>query len=327
MPARRLAPLLLALAAAAPAAGQAKKADEKVGLVRELRGHDGAVLCAAISPDGKLIVSGGADKTLRLWDAATGKEQTPLKGFKGPVRAVEFLPTGKDQRKPRLALVRTGEELMLIDLSSPKPATVASYGSGTISQAVSRDAKLVACGFHPEGQVRVWEATTGKGVGRFAVTVTPPALALSPDGKAVVAASDELTLRWYDVKTGKPQFRYKGHTSDVIGVAFRPDGKSFVSASWDGTVRLWDRERESPVKTLKRDEVQIFCLVLSADGKRALTASKDNVVRLWDIDGDVVLEEFGGHTERVNGIAFSADGRRAVSASSDETVRVWALPK
>ena len=110
--------------------------------------------------------------------------------------------------------------------------------------------------------------------------------AFSFDGKRIVSASDDGTVRIWDAQTGKPNGDpLKGHTNCVISAAFSPDGKRIVSASLDQTVRIWDVQTGMPI-------------------------------------GDPLK----GHTECVNSAAFSPDGKRIVSASSDFTSRIWDFP-
>lgn len=67
----------------------------KQGILRYLEGHDGKVTCVAVSPDGRYGLSGGDDRTVRLWDLDTGKELQVLRGHEYSIQAVCFMPDGR----------------------------------------------------------------------------------------------------------------------------------------------------------------------------------------------------------------------------------------
>src|SRR5436305_1446927 len=76
-------------------------------------------------------------------------------------------------------------------------------------------------------------------------------VAYSPDGKTLVSASDDMTIKLWDVQTGKEQSTLKGHTDRVMWVAYSPDGKTLASASGDNTIKLWDVATGKEQATLK----------------------------------------------------------------------------
>jgi WD40 repeat protein len=65
-------------------------------------------------------------------------------------------------------------------------------------------------------------------------------LAVSPDGKVLVSASDDNTIKFWDIAAGRHFKTVKGHTAGVRCIAFSPDGKRLASASWDRTIKLWE---------------------------------------------------------------------------------------
>ena len=169
----------------------------------------------------------------------------------------------------------------------------------------------------------------------------------SPDGKYIVSASSDGTIRIWDVKTGKQSGELlKGHRinvpststcdspkyhvvrkkgDDVLSATFSPDGQYIVSASDDKTIRIWNaKTRKQIVEPLEGHTDTVKSATFSPDGKYIVSASDDNTVRIWDAKtGDQIGKPLEGHAGFVYSATFSPDGKYIVSASHDRTVRIW----
>ncbi|KAG8997310.1 POC1 centriolar protein A [Tulasnella sp. JGI-2019a] len=283
--------------------------------------HLERVSCLLISPDGKTIVSGSDDCTLRLWDASTGSSiGEPLKGHTSYVRCLAISPDGKtvvsgsDDRTVRLWGASMGSSI-----GEP----LEGHTDYVRCLAISSDGKTVVSGSLDQ-TVRLWDAGMGSSIGEPLKGHTDDVrcLAISPDGKTVVSGSLDQTVRLTGSSIGEP---LKGHTDYVRCLAISPDGKTVVSGSDDRTVRLWDASTGSSIgEPLKGHTDDVRCLAISPDGKTVVSGSDDRTVRLWDAGmGSSIGEPLKGHTSYVRCLAISPDGKTVVSGSDDRTVRLW----
>jgi WD40 repeat protein len=229
-------------------------------LLRVLTGNTFLVNSENLSADGKFIVSGYWDKTLRLWDANSGALLKTLTEHTSTVTSANFSADGK----------------LIVSASGN------IYG----------DSK--------DNTVRIWDAHSGALLktleGHTAVVFSAN---FSADGQLIVSASRDKTVRIWDVHSGTLLNTLTGHTSSVSSTNFSADGKFIVSASYDKTVRIWDASSGALLKTLEGHTSFVFSANFSADGKFIVSASgniygdsKDNTVRIWEVASGQEIDEF-----------------------------------
>ena len=154
----------------------------------------------------------------------------------------------------------------------------------------------------------------------------------SPNGKRVVTASKDNTIRIWDAETGSLLKTLTGHTDEVRSAAYSPDGKRIVSVGWDRTLRIWDSGTGALLNTFTEDVSPVSTASYSPDGKRIVSGglridAGDTLVLIWDAEshrkGGSLIKTFTGHTESVRSTAFSPDSKTVASAGWDMTIRIW----
>ena len=213
----------------------------------QLKGHGDLIFSVLFSPDGKTLVSGSRDNTVRLWDVKTGESiGKPLTGHEDAVYSASFSPdgktlvTGSSDGTVRLWNAATGEPI-------GKP--LKDQEGEIFSVSFSPDGKTLVSG-NSDNTVRLWDATTGEPISEPLMGHEGEvfSVSFSPDGKTLASGSFDNTVRLWDATTGKPIGEpLMGHKSLVHAVSFSPDGKTLASGSSDGTVRLWDTTTREPI--------------------------------------------------------------------------------
>jgi WD40 repeat protein len=289
--------------------------------VRRFVGHDGMVACAAFSANGNRILTGGADKTVRLWDVATGEQ---LRRFDGPtesVRAVALSPDGRyavsggPDFKLRLWDVQQGRAVWQLAGHTQAVSGVAFTPDST---------RVVSSGW--DAAVRIWDVAGGSLIETIPENDAVLGLALAADGRRLLVGLRDRTVRLWDLDGKRILHTFARHAGPIEGVGITPDGRRGFSASEDGTLRLWDLRAGAELRSLSRPRGTVPAAAFTPDGRHALSAGPDAVVRLWDLEEGNPVRTFLGHKGLVRGLAVAPDGRHALSAGQDGTVRLWRLP-
>lgn len=257
-----------------------------------LRGHEGAIVACAIAPDGRWAVSGDAMGALRAWDvsAATAVpgESPPRKdAHEGPVTDLRFEPSGTvlsagDDRT--LRRWRIEPDGALRPMTRFEGAT-----SGLTRIAIDRTGHALVAGA-ADGSIALWQTggSTTEPLGLRGHTESINDLVVTADGRTLVSASDDDTLRVWDLSVADPSIAsivFAGHTGDVTAIGLAGADTRVVSVALDHGVRAWDLSKKDRVVdqiTLSEHTGGITALAITPDGRVGASASDDGEVRLWD---------------------------------------------
>jgi WD40 repeat protein len=287
--------------------------------INTFQGDQGRVSSVAISSDGKTIVSGGVDGTVRLWGSNGQPLTEPFKGHQRRVSSVAISSDGK-------TIVSGGDDgtVRLWGINGqPLTEPFKGHQRRVSSVAISSDGKTIVSGGF-DGTVRLW-GSNGQPLGEpfKGHQDVVSSVAISSDGKTIVSGGVDGTVRLWG-SNGQPLTEpFKADQGSVSSVAISSDGKTIVSGGFDGTVRLWGSNGQPLTEPFKGHQGVVNSVAISSDGKTIVSGGDDGTVRLWGSNGQPLTEPFKGHQRRVSSVAISSDGKTIVSGGVDGTVRLW----
>ncbi|MEW6366952.1 MAG: TIR domain-containing protein [Acidobacteriota bacterium] len=289
-------------------------------LLRTLTGHSDWVCSLGVTLDGTRVVSGGSDRTMRVWNTLNGSCLMSRGGFAGSVAVMAATPDGRYA----VTAASTDKHVRVWDLSTGEPRHLIHWSGSVIhSLAVTADGGLAVAGC-TDGSVNLLELEGGRVLPLYQHGDRVSAVAVTPDGARVLSGSFGHTIRVWDRASRRFVCDLSGHTAEVLGVAVSHDGSMAVSAGADGTVRVWDLLNGSCRHTLTdHGRQRVYGAALTPDGRLAITGGSERTVRVWDVDRGRCLKVLYGHIETILAVSLSADGRLGVSAGRDGTLRLW----
>lgn len=281
---------------------------------RVLEGHAGPVAALAPAPDGGSLASASWDGTTRIWPLDGGPARV-VEGHRGNVNAVGFLPDG------RLVTAGADATLRITDLRSDTTATV-TLPTALSALAVTGDGEIATAGadatvrfLRPDGTVRA-----GVELGPNPVV----ALAPSPDGTRVAAATAGGTVAVIERASAKVLFSLVGPGLPVWSLAWRPDGRELVTGGGDRLVRRWDAGNGAPIGPLAMprpaDTLAAFHGDRGAEVFRACVACHALTPEDGNRAGPTLAGLFGRRIATVPGYRYSEPLRRMDIVWTPETV-------
>ena len=328
-----------------------------------LKGHTAWIYSVIFSPDGKMLVSGSGDETVRLWDVEE-QRQVGLLQHGNYVYSVAFSPDGEilaslnpedkavylwdvEEKKQvdllqhenqvnsiafspdgeLLALGSSDKVVRLWDIQEQKQIGLLLGHTGAVgSVAFNSDGKILASG-SVDKTIRLWDVQEQKQIGLLRPPNSVRSVAFGPDGKTLASLSPgDKTVRLWNVEEQEQTGLLQGYTDPVMSVAFSPDGKMLASGGSGRTICLWDVAEQKQVGELQGDEGGHLLVAFRPGGEMLASGGwYRGEISLWNVQKQEKIGSLQGHIQ-VMSIAFSADGKLLASGGgweADSTVRLW----
>ncbi|KAK0710165.1 WD40-repeat-containing domain protein [Lasiosphaeria miniovina] len=269
--------------------------------------------------DAARLASGSADKTVKIWDPATGACISTLKGHSGWVGSVAW-----SHDAARLASGSADETVKIWDAATGACiSTLKGHSRSVESVAWSHDAARLASGSRHR-TVKIWDPATGACISTLkGHSDSVGSVAWSHDAARLASGSADETVKIWDPATGACISTLKGHSGLVESVAWSHDAARLVSGSRDRTVKIWDPATGACVSTLKGHSYWVWSVAWSHDAARLASGSADKTVKIWDPATGACISTLEGHSGSVESVAWSHDADRLASGSRDRTVKIW----
>lgn len=286
-----------------------------------LPAHERAAL--AVEPlAGSCVMTASTDGTLKRWESADGQELCRLYRPGEAHYCVAVLDEG--------STVITGSEspdagahyyLSIWDIQSGQ--VVASFGEHAWPvQALAVVGRWIVAAANE--LLTIWDRHTHEQLHHLQAHDSFITRIQGVGTHSVISASNDGTLKLWDLPTGENTLLLRGHYTRVSDVAVTSDGQMAVSVGWDQTLRLWDlRQRAEEYPEGHRDAIER--IIVSPCGTWVVTAAKDRCLKIWESASRTVWRTLRGHTHWVCALAMSPGGEWLASASWDRTIKIWSF--
>lgn len=291
--------------------------DKRKWTGRVLCDHSAEISDIAISRSGKLVASGGRDKTARVWNAKTGQLMRTLVGHTSDVNSVNF---SDDETQVATGSADYTARIWTID--GKEKNICQGHFDAVNAIAFSKDGKQLITG-SDDKTVRLWNSDcNSRLIVRQHHKATVWQADFSADGSVLVTASEDGTIGRINALTGD-LIDKNDNGVEVLSVAWSPIADVFVTGDAAGELKVWNGADGSLLKTVSAHKHYIWDVSFSFDGRYLASASGDRSAKIWSTQNWSLICDVDAHQGELGSARFSPDGNRLLTAGEDSFVRIW----
>jgi WD40 repeat protein len=296
-----------------------------------LLGHKREVVALAFAPDGKSLLSRGAD-AVKVWDLHKQWESFNIPSDGSDFGSLALAPDGRTLASAQRGIgavaweLETGTERARYGFRPTK--LKANYSATRIwGLAYSPDGKILAGGGSHGGEdgfLTLWDTSTGDETELGALRRPVTTVAFSPDGKTIASGSMDGKLVFWDTASRSERLQVDARRSYLAPVSFSPDGQIVATTDDARFVTFWDVATGQDVGTMKGHMKAVLSLAFSPDGRTLVSADSDGTLFVWDVSTRRKLTFIECKDRgKVWSLAFSPDGKTLASSGEDRRIHLW----
>jgi WD40 repeat protein len=278
-------------------------------VLTQLDAHAGGVASVAFHSNGTQAISGGADKTVKLWDLTTGKVVKPFGPLADPISTVAF---SRDFTQIGAA---AGKTVKLWNIADGKEAATLAHPAHVTSLSFNGDKTRIVTGA-ADNQSRVWDVATGKELESFPAGGPVRGVAFHPANTTIIAGSADKTTTVHTISAVRV---VASSAQPIRGLAFAPSGTHVLTASDDKTVKLWNLGNGVAERTLTGAEGALSAVAVAKNNVLVATGGAEGIVRLYNFADGKQIGSFKAPAP-VRGLAFSPNNQILLTACEDKTI-------
>lgn len=281
-------------------------------------GHTNAVTSVAFSPDGRFMLSGSRDQTIKLWNL-DGRELTTFSERSSSVNTVAFSPDGKKilsgSNSKRIKIWDVGSGKIIQDLEGHERAVYTAV--------FSPDGKRILSG-SGDGTARIWHVQKGKELFALQGHEKPiRAVAYAPDGRHIALGSEDQTVSVWNSRSKNKKLVLEGHSKGIFALAYSPDGKRILTGSADKTARLWNAQNGRLIHVFEGSQKAVKAVAFSPDGQFILTGDDAYSAKIWQVGGKRIKLELECPPAAITSAVYQREGKYILLGFKNKTARLF----